>query len=433
MGLSWALACSITLLSACASNKPPPDQIFLMPAPVVYTEGQIDPFSENRAVIQSSQPCVLFATDRAPTQDAEQFAYYSDERGNALRLGEACTQLGADSPISWAEARRISLLKNRGDKYPLKLISIDEYGVLERTVPPFTADIERSPIPGKRFAAAIDERLAASTAKDIYIYVHGYKVEFENPVLVASELWNFLGYNGAFIAFSWPATRKTLAYWSDLDDAANSARGLRMLITYLAAHTDAETIHVIGYSAGTQLVARTLADLGMYGRFIDEAEIRRRAKLGNVILVGSDVDRHVLGGYILDGALRVPQALTVYQSSGDSALELSRRVFRRDRAGQSIATDSSGDASKAFLRQNPKLRVIDVSNAESGTAGSGHGYLRGSPWVSSDVLLTLLYDLEPEKRGLVRVPDSPVWVFPDDYIARLRRALMEVDPSLAAR
>jgi hypothetical protein len=59
--------------------------------------------------------------------------------------------------------------------------------------------------------------------------------------------------------------------------------------------------------------------------------------------------------------------------------------------------------------------------------------LRGSPWVSSDVLLTLLYDLEPEKRGLVRVPDSPVWVFPDDYIARLRRALVEVDPSLAAR
>jgi hypothetical protein len=86
------------------------------------------------------------------------------------------------------------------------------------------------------------------------------------------------------------------------------------------------------YSAGTQLVARTLADLGVYGRFMDQAEIRSRAKLGNVILVGSDVDRHVLSGYLLDGALRVPRALTVYQSSADSALELSRRVFRRNRA-----------------------------------------------------------------------------------------------------
>jgi esterase/lipase superfamily enzyme len=130
-----------------------------------------------------------------------------------------------------------------------------------RRSPPGSSALQ---LPGERFAAALDARLAAAANKDVYIYVHGYKVDYENPVLVAAELWNFLGNDGAFIAYSWPSTRKTLAYWSDLDDALNSARGLRMLITFLSEHSDAENIHVIGYSAGTRLVARMLADLGMY-------------------------------------------------------------------------------------------------------------------------------------------------------------------------
>ena len=416
----FAMVC---MLGACASNKPPSDQIFLMPAPAVYEEGRFDPFGDRGSIRLDQQPCVLYATDRAPSEDPERFAYYGDERGNVLRVGEACAEVASDEAVSGEDLRRISLLKHRSKKYLLKIASLDEFGVLDRTVPPFATGIERTSLPGERLVAAIDKRLAASPTQDIYIYVHGYKVGFENPVLVATELWNYLGYNGAFLAYSWPATTETLAYWSDLDDAENSARGLRMLIIYLAEQTRAQRIHVIGYSAGTRLVARALADLGMYGRYLDQAEISRRTKLGHVILVGSDVDRHVLGGYVLDGALRVPRALTLYQSSADTALDLSKRVFRRDRAGQALAIDAGNDVSKAFFLQNPRLRAIDVTNAESGTAGSGHGYLRESPWVSSDVLLTLLYDLEPAERGLVRRPDSPVWVFPDDYVTRVRAAL----------
>jgi esterase/lipase superfamily enzyme len=273
--------------------------------------------------------------------------------------------------------------------------------------------------------------LRESGSKDVYIYVHGYKVEFENPVLVAAELWHFLGHDGAFIAYSWPSTRKTLAYWSDLDDAINSARRLRALIVHIAETTDAERIHVLGYSAGTRVVARMLADLGMYGYFVDDEQLQRRLKLGHVILIGSDVDRSVFMGYLLDGALRVPQALTVYESSDDSALGLSKRVFQRDRVGQIVAGELTSPGIRDFFERQPKLRVIDVSEAEAGTAGSGHSYFRESPWVSSDILATLLYDLTPAQRGLARKPNSPVWTFPGDYINRLRRALVSEVPALA--
>lgn len=411
------------LLAGCASNKPPADQVFLMPAPAVYGEGRVDPFASNALPADRPPPCILYATDRAPTTEPERFAYYSDERANVLRLGEACIEQAGDKALTWAELRRISLLKDRSNRYPLRVGSVDDYGILERSVPPFADGVERAALPGERFAAALNARLATAPNKDVTIYVHGYKVDYENPVLVAGELWNFLGNDGAFIAYSWPSTRKTLAYWSDLDDALNSARGLRMLISFLSEHSDAENIHVIGYSAGTRLVARMLADLGMYSAYAGEDEIRQRLRLGHVILVGSDIDRGILGGYLLDGALRVPKSLTLYQSTADSALSLSKLVFRRQRAGESLIGEMATAQTRRFLSSHPRLRVIDVSNAEGAVSGSGHGYLRESPWVSSDVVLSLRYDLAPDERGLLLDPGSPVWTFPDDYLERAGAAL----------
>jgi len=93
--------------------------------------------------------------------------------------------------------------------------------------------------------------------------VHGYKVVFENPLLVASELWHFLGYEGSFIAFSWPSTPDTLAYFADLETAALSAGNLRILIQYLAEQTEARKIHIIGCSAGTWVVAQALDQLAL--------------------------------------------------------------------------------------------------------------------------------------------------------------------------
>ena len=93
--------------------------------------------------------------------------------------------------------------------------------------------------------------------------MHGYKVVFENPLLVAAELWHFLGYDGVFIAYAWPSTPKKLAYFSDLETTSLSAYNLRIFLEYLARETDAENIHIIGYSAGTRLVINALNQLAL--------------------------------------------------------------------------------------------------------------------------------------------------------------------------
>jgi hypothetical protein len=80
------------------------------------------------------------------------------------------------------------------------------------------------------------------------------------------------------------------------------------------------------------------------------------------------------------------------------------------------------------LKPNQNLVLIDVSKAEQAGSGKGHDYFRNSPWVSSDVLMTLRYDLPPEKRGLTREEGMATWEFPEDYIDRLRQSLETIHP-----
>jgi hypothetical protein len=86
-----------------------------------------------------------------------------------------------------------------------------------------------------------------------------------------------------------------------------------------------------------------------------------------------------------------------------------------------------------FLSARPELRVINVTQAEGATSGNGHAYFRSSPWASSDLLMSLRYDLAPSERGLVRSENNPVWSFPPDYITRLRSAIVKANPALAEK
>lgn len=411
-------------LTACATQKV--NEINLMPAPDVYDEGAVDPFTDTHPIEKIPYEGILYATDRAPAGAENHF--YQNKRGNLVRLGFAKIKVGKEN-MTWEEARHISLLKNRPDKYPLKVTEVEELGILDRSFTIFTDPrliMEEPHRPAKRFAELINEKLKHSKRKDIYIYVHGYKVVFENPILVATELWHFLGYDGVFIAYAWPSTPKALAYVSDLETAALSSHNLRILLEYLSEETEAARIHIIGYSAGTRVVINALAQLALLYSDQDKASIQRKHRIGHVILTASDFDRHLFGAYLVEGLLKVPQTLTIYMSGSDKALGFSSWLFGRDRLGQMWKDRKLGPTVVEYLQKHEEIIFIDVTHAASSAFGNGHAYFRQSPWVSSDILITLLYDLRPDERGLVRSTDIPIWDFPSDYIQQLRNALAKI-------
>ncbi|WP_455374834.1 alpha/beta hydrolase [Kaarinaea lacus] len=422
------------LLVSCAS--PPPRHLNLMPAPDVYNDKGFTPFVEDIDKEAAPYRGMLYATDRSPAgpdvKKASEDQFYTSERGHLLRFGIARIELGKDN-FSWEEARKISLAKNRPDEYPLKVTDINELGVFYGSYHQFVDKDQlskKSNLPATRFAELINKKLVVSHKKDIFIYIPGYKVVFENPVLVATELWHYLGYEGAFIAFSWPSTPKRTAYFSDAETTLTSAVMLRRFLEYLAQYTNAERINIIAYSQGTRLITEAMHDLALLNYNKTRDEVQRSLRLGNVVLVGSDIDRDVMGAYIVDGLLKVPEHLTVYASAKDKALEMSKFFFGRSRVGQMFAQGEMPPATAEFLFQTPEISVVNVTDAEGSETENGHRYFRKSPWASSDILMTLRYDLLPADRGLVRSEDNPIWTFPPDYIARLRSAIVNANPAL---
>ena len=61
---------------------------------------------------------------------------------------------------------------------------------------------------------------------------------------------------------------------------------LRLLIEYLSEETDAERIHIVGYSAGSRVVLEALFQLTLTGDGEGAGFFRGTFRLGNVILVG---------------------------------------------------------------------------------------------------------------------------------------------------
>lgn len=426
----------LVILNGCTSA--PVDRIALMPAPDVYGEGLLNPLPETNPFDRIPYDGILFVTDRAPATEDDHERYYRNDRGQVVRLGLAEIQFGKKE-FSWDLARYVSMLKARTEDFPVKISNVEEWGIMGSTMPYWfdrnlVDEMGLPPDATDRFADAINAQLAVSKKKHVYIYVHGYKVVYENPVLVSAELWHFLGYEGAFIAYAWPSTPSKFAYIKDSDTSAGYSRNFRLLLEFIAERTDAEAIHVIGYSNGTRLVTRAMEQLALIHQGKTTDEIQQQLRLRNVILVGSDLDRGVFGSYMSDGILNVSRHLSIYMSQYDKALGFSQFLTRRQRLGQ-LWGDKGGEihplARKALVDYREQISFINVSDAEGSDTGNGHGYFRSSPWASSDVLMTMYYGLSPEQRGLVKQDDLPVFTFPADYIPRLWRAIEAVDPEFA--
>ena len=429
MGFILLVALAL-MISACSSSRR--YKINLMPAPTVFENGAINPLPKGQPPVSYDDFRMFYATDRTPSDNPDERPFYLDEAGFILRLGVARVKAGPEG-TDWEMVRRTTLAKNRTGDYPLEVLSVDNTGYLAATYSFMTRSIPESASPdrrGQEFARLVDERLMSSGVKDVYVYLHGFRVMFDVPVLVASELWHFMGYRGAFIAYSWTSTPSLFAYFADLEAAVILARKLRLFLTYLAEETQAEKIHIIAFSAGSRLVVRALHQMALLSEDETVEEIRKKLRIGNVIIVGGDISHEEFGVALADDFLRVAERTTIYVSSADRALAFVSRLFRRERLGE-MWPEALPARTATFLRANPSLQFIDVTEAAGSTDGNGHSFFRKSPWVSSDLLALLAYNLGAAQRGLVKDKRLLVWRFPPDFIKRLRKKLAEINPKWA--
>ena len=386
----------------------------LMSTPLVFRDGLAKPYDRIPADIVPPEVDIFYATDRRPSDTHFLYpVFYGNDRSMALALGRARVRFGDDG-MAWSDVEHASFSRKRSREVPLQIVRIEELSTLGATEELLEESMRRSDIAKDGFITEVQKRLSWSSKKEIFIFVPGFKVDFTYPVLVAAELWHYLGYSGAFIAYSWPSRQRLRDYFADVETAAFTAQHFRLLLVHLAFNTDARRIHILSYSAGARIVSQALHELQLMGFGFPADQLKKRLKIGQVIFTAPDIDLMLFAARYRDRFGDIADTVTIYTNANDTALNWALRFIGWPRLGAPGQLGLRPEELKTFSIMENTL-LIDVAAAENTASGNGHGYFVKSPWVSTDLLLALRSGAAPEKRGLVLKPDSLVWEFPEAY------------------
>jgi hypothetical protein len=216
-------------------------------------------------------------------------------------------------------------------------------------------------------------------------------------------------------------------YHADKGNARFTVRHFRLLLNFLAKHTDAEQINILAHSAGAPIVVDTLRHIRFLHDNDKPAEIQRQTKIGLVMLGAPDGDMDWFVNACLDGWMQAVMSVNVYASKVDRALKISSGIYEAPRTGAAVS-DLRKEQLEA-LQTLGNLSVIDVTSTKRHNKRvSGHAYHHMNAWVSSDALLSMKFGISPEQRGLVQAAGGAFYTFPEDYGERVQpiaRALYE--------
>ena len=247
-----------------------------------------------------------------------------------------------------------------------------------------------------RFYELLRARVAASPRKELFVFVHGFNVTFEDAARRTAQIQKDLDYQGAPIFFSWPAHDKfILTYKADEANVSWSASHLKKFLLDVTRESQAQSISLIAHSMGNRALTAALKEL--------QLELRDQSRLFNqVILAAPDIDADEFRESIVPGMMQTANRFTLYASARDEALAASQLVHRGPRAG---------DAGRGLVVV-PGIDTIDVTQID--TSAFGHAYYGSSDPVLRDLGLVLTRAIPPEQRVWLTAADlngRPYWVF----------------------
>ena len=413
----YILLSIILLLTACQST------VYLMPTPELLRTGQRDPFIANPDQALSPEVQVAYATNRLSAFDSGRWPYITlyDQR---LRLGFSTVRLGGET-FSMDDLHASSTTAEREFPVPLSLSATREYDSLDATQDPSL------PPGGKAFFDRINAALERSRDPDITIYLHGANNSFYRSSAQAAQYAHFTGRNSVVMLFSWPSAESLLRYAVDVNNARRTVPVFTRLLELLALHTNARYIDVLAYSAGAQILSPALAALRASYPGEDETSLRKRFRLGEIYFAAPDVDFTTflrdLATY--DGMV---QHVTLALNPNDSTLAFAARHHGVSRAGRPDPDELTEEETRlvqaAYGEMAFDLLLVDPDMIP-GLARGAHDFWYRHPWVSTDVLIQLLYQARPSERGLELLEDDRgrrAWTFGPDYSQRAGEAIEQL-------
>lgn len=417
VGIARAFSVFSTLLAAAllAGCYAP---VRLMPTPVSFSNGDIDPFEKIGEKLKTTDVPVFYATNRLALIEHPE-PVHTIVPTDDLRMGVAHVRVG-DETLDWETLHRLSTSADPDERPIVQMERLEQKAMLRSN-----EEVKNSP-DAKAFFAMVNKALAASPNSELLIYVHGSNNTVPRAAAQAAQFRHFTGRRMVVLVFMWPSAGSILRYLTDVNNAASTVEPFARMVELLAENTTATKIDVLAYSAGAQVLSPALAHLGTPRPGESRAQLQQRLRLGQIYFAAPDIDTrrfvNELGGYI-----DIIERVSIAANLNDSVLRFAAIVGRASRAGRPDMTELDEAQTRFLVEASRKLRFDlirvdpkDIPNLPE----SSHAFWYDDPWVSGDIVAQFLLNAAPPRRGLdeqLTPGGARYWRFPADFYDRIYR------------
>jgi esterase/lipase superfamily enzyme len=219
----------------------------------------------------------------------------------------------------------------------------------------------------------------------VLLYVHGYRETFKTTSDDAAQIARLTGFDGPLIHYSWPSQGKLLSYAVDETNMYWDERNFRTFLGKLARQDWVKEIIIVSHSLGARLVLPAVEYVDRTSSSADSSNI------SNIILASPDVDREDFERDIAEEVLaarrvKTGRRITVYSSSRDAAIAVSRGLHGYPRLGSPYcfnpfeAADLKAKALpvRCYPATMSGLTIIDTTEVSNSSAGHSD-FLQSGP------------------------------------------------------
>lgn len=244
------------------------------------------------------------------------------------------------------------------------------------------------------FYRELSECVGHSEKKEAFVFIHGFKVSFDDAVYRTAQISRDLQFKGAPILYSWPSNGKLYDYTPDINNNEWTVDHLKVFLKDLVAKSGASVIHLIAHSMGNKALTDAMEKMSL-------TRTSGKPEFGQVVLTAPDVDASIfirLASLIMALARKI----TLYVSNHDLALIASKK--------KNGSYPRAGDSSKQVVVV-AGVDTVDASAVDTNLIG--HFYYAENRSVLSDIFYLFETGKDPKERfGMSPVQGPPsYWRF----------------------
>lgn len=379
--------------------------------PPIIPKFYIDASFRKRIEQSTFAKTMLFADDVAPasTEKKEGAPPEPSKQGKhkyeVIRIFYATDR----EPIA---GKRLTFSSRRNDSGDLSLgtcdVSIPQHHKLGNVERPSILRLEFRENPDKHFViqsvttkkvdefyGEISQCVGLSERKEAFVFIHGFKVAFDDAVYRTAQISHDLQFRGAPILYSWPSNGKIYDYTPDINNNDWTVDHLEAFLKDLVSKSGAKVIHLIAHSMGNRALTSALKQMAAT-RTAGDPEFNQ------IVLTAPDVDADIFTRAV--STIRVlARKITLYASRHDLALKASKK--------KNGSYPRAGDCGKRVVVVPGVLDTIDASAVD--TNFIGHFYYAENRSVVSDIFNLFDAGKDPGDRFGMRPVEvtPPYWRF----------------------